>query len=113
MQLSQIVAELQLEIVAGDGRLNREISGGYVSDLLSNVMGQAGAGTVWVTMQTHQNVVAVASLLDLAAVILSGGVIPDHQTVIKAQLENVVILKTNLSAYEVIGRLYNMGIRGL
>ncbi|MGI6092092.1 MAG: serine kinase [Veillonellaceae bacterium] len=111
MQISQIVSELQLEIVAGHGRLNREISGGYVSDLLSNVMGRSCAGTVWVTMQAHQNVVAVAALLDLAAVIIAGGVTPDHQTVTKAQFENIVILTTTLSAYEVAGRLYGMGIK--
>ena len=112
MQLSQVVAELQLNIVAGHSRTDREISGGYVSDLLSNVMGQAGAGTVWVTMQAHQNIVAVASLLDLSAVIIAGGAIPEHQTVTKAQFENVVILTTPLSAYEVTGRLYSMGIKG-
>ncbi|MPM70373.1 hypothetical protein SDC9_117328 [bioreactor metagenome] len=106
------MSELQLEIVTGSGRLDREISGGYVSDLLSNVMGQARSGTVWVTMQAHQNVVAVASLLDLAAVIVAGGVEPDHQTVTKAQVENIVILKTMLPAYEVTGRLYSMGISG-
>jgi len=83
-----------------------------VSDLLSHVMGQAKAGQAWITMQGHQNIVAVASLVGLGVVIVAGGIEPEEQTVVKANEQEVVICKTTLSAYEVAGRLYQLGISG-
>ena len=69
MKVSDLVKKYELKVFAGGASLNNEISGGYVSDLLSDVMGNAGEGEIWITLQTHQNVVAIASLKDLAAVI--------------------------------------------
>ena len=83
-----------------------------MSDLLSHVMGQAKAGQIWVTMQGHQNIIAVASLVGLVAVIVAGGVEPEEQTVVKARDQEVVLCKTNLSTYEVVGRLYNLEFQG-
>lgn len=108
MQVKDILFRLELEVVAGSNHLNREFSGGYVSDLLSNVMGNASPGSVWITLQAHQNIVAVASLVDLAAIIIAGGIKPDIKTVTKAESENVILMKTPLSAYEAVGRLYSM-----
>lgn len=113
MKIGEIVSVLPLEIIAGAGQHTREITGGYASDLLSNVMGHAGVGTVWVTMQAHQNIVAVASLLDLAAVVVAGGAVPDRNTVSKAEHANVMLLTTPLSMFEIVGRLYSLGIKGL
>lgn len=110
MKISEIVSSLQLGVAAGSEQIGREIGSGYASDLLSNVMGHASSGTVWVTMQAHQNIVAVASLTDIAAVIIAGGVIPDQHTIAKAESEKVVILTTTLSSYEAVGRLYSLGI---
>lgn len=111
MTVEEIIAELSLTVVVGD-KLEQPVSGGYVSDLLSNVMGQAGSGNIWVTMQGHQNVVAVSLLAGLAAVIIAGGVNPDATTVNKAKAEGVILLTTELSAFEVAGQLYKLGIRG-
>lgn len=111
MKIKEILTELSLKTITGEGRLDREIGGGYASDLLSNAMGQAKSGSVWITMQTHQNIIAVASLLDLAAIIIAGGSLPDQQTIAKAKRENVVLLTTHLSTYEAAGRLYELGIR--
>lgn len=113
MIIEELLAVLPLEAASGLDGLKREIAGGYSSDLLSNVMGQASSGTLWITMQGHQNIVAVASLLDLSAVIVAGGAPIDNQAVIKAQTENVVLLKTSLSVFEVVGRLYQLGIHGV
>lgn len=112
MTIQEIVKALPLKVVTGQSSLNKEVSGGYASDLLSNVMGQAHAGNLWVTMQGHQNIVAVALLAGLTAVIIAGGVEPEQEAVRKAATEEIVILTTTLSAYEVVGRLYQLGISG-
>ena len=112
MQVKNIIPELELTIVAGQENLGLNITGGYASDLLSNVMGQAQAGNVWVTMQGHQNIVAVASLSNLAAVIVAGGSEIDGDSVKKAEKEGIVLCKTNLSSFEAVGRLFKLGVKG-
>ena len=112
MTLREMIEKLELIVVAETGALDETVSGGYVSDLLSHVMGQAKAGQIWVTMQGHQNIVAVASLVGLAAVIVAGGVEPEEQTIVKARDQEVVLCKTPLSTYEVAGRLYNLELQG-
>lgn len=112
MTIQEIVNALPLKVISGQANLEKEVKGGYVSDLLSNVMGNARAGNVWVTMQGHQNVVAVALLAGLTAIIIAGGVEPDSESVRKAASEEIVVLTTNLSSYEVVGRLYQLGITG-
>ena len=112
MTLREMIGKLELTVVAETGALDETVSGGYVSDLLSHVMGQAKAGQIWITMQGHQNIVAVASLVGLSAVIVAGGVEPEEQTVVKARDQEVVLCKTNLSTYEVVGRLYNLEFQG-
>ena len=112
MTLREMIEKLELILVAETGALDETVSGGYVSDLLSHVMGQAKAGQIWITMQGHQNIVAVASLVGLSAVIVAGGVEPEEQTVVKARDQDVVLCKTNLSTYEVAGRLYNLELQG-
>jgi len=113
MQLRDVIARLPLEVIAGEGQLDTEVTGGYASDLLSNVMGQASAGNIWVTAQAHQNIVAVASLTGLAAVIIAGGFQPEQETILKAKREKIILLSTPLPAFEVVGLLYRMGISGV
>lgn len=112
MTVQEIVTTLQLTVLAGTSKLSNPVSGGYTSDLLSNVMGRANAGSVWVTMQGHQNIVAVASLAGLSAIIIAGGVEPDKDAILKAEAEEIAILSTPLPTFEVVGRLYTMGITG-
>ncbi len=112
MTVNDLVGSLPLTVVAGQDRLTAEVTGGYVSDLLSNVMGFATPGSVWVTMQGHQNVVAVASLAGLAAVVVAGGVAPEPETVAKAEAEGIVLLTTSLSSFELVGQLYRSGVKG-
>jgi predicted transcriptional regulator len=111
VKLAEVIDELKLTVVfAGD--LGQEASGGFASDLLSNVMARASAGQVWITLQGHQNIVAVAVLIELAAVIIAGGVQPDAETRDKAAAEGVTILTTTLPVFEIAGRLYQLGLRG-
>lgn len=108
--IHDIMEKLPVKVISGD-RFDATVTGGYVSDLLSNVMGQAVSGNIWITMQGHQNVVAVALLAGLAAIIVAGGAQPDATAVAKAKAEGLVIMVTELSAYEVAGKLYQLGIQ--
>jgi len=111
MTVEEILRQIPLTVVTGNVSLSSDVSGGYASDLLSNVMGQAGAGNIWVTMQGHQNIVAVASLVSLAAVVVAGGIKPDDETIKKAEAEGIILLTTDLPAFEVIGQLYGIGVK--
>ncbi|MBL7967858.1 MAG: serine kinase [Prolixibacteraceae bacterium] len=108
MKVSDIVEKLGLTVFSGHKGLDREISGGYVSDLLSDVMGNAREGEVWVTLQVHQNVMAIASLKDLAAVILVNGLQPHENTVRHSNDENIPVLGANCSTFEITGKLYQL-----
>jgi len=88
------------------GNLGREVTGGYVGDLLSDVMANSKEGDIWITRQVHQNIVAVASLKDLAGIILIQGCEPAPDTAAKAEAEGIPILVTDLPAFEIVGRIY-------
>lgn len=89
------------------------VSHGYVCDLLSWVMSHAAAKTAWITVQTHLNVVAVATLLDLACVIIPENITVDEKTLAKADEEGVVMLSSPKTAYEIAGLLYKLGVTEL
>ncbi|MHB1000926.1 MAG: DRTGG domain-containing protein [Armatimonadota bacterium] len=91
---------------------DREVTGGYTSDLLSDVLANAKDGNIWVTNQKHQNCVAVASLLGISAVIIAGGIEPDDNTIEKAESEQVALFTTEASVFDTVGKLYEIGIRG-
>lgn len=113
MNLSEIAQKLQLEVRAGEGCLSNKVQGGYASDLMSDVIANAEEGDLWVTLQTHQNIVAVASMKDLAGIVLVGGREPEADTLKKSKEENIPLLVSTLPAFELIGRLHNMGIIGI
>jgi hypothetical protein len=113
MKLAEICQQLDLEVKTETGQLDIEVTAGYATDLLSCAMAKAQAGNVWVTLQSHPNVVAVASLLNLAGVIITEGMVPEEATIEKAQEEGVNILTTPLTTYTVIGRLFALGVLGV
>ncbi|HOW39808.1 MAG TPA: DRTGG domain-containing protein [Bacteroidales bacterium] len=108
MKISEIISALNLKVISGDKGLKNEVTGGYVSDLLSDVMGNAREGNVWVTLQTHQNVVAVSALKDLAAIIIVKGLTPDNDTIEKSNIENIPVLSTELDTFNITGRLFEL-----
>ena len=113
MNLSEITRKLGLEVRVGQGALTAEVSGGYAGDLLSDVLAHAREGDLWVTLQTHLNTVAVASMKGLAGIVLVNGREPQADTVEKAETENIPILVSPLPAFELIGRLYGLGLSGM
>jgi len=106
MKVSDILTWGNTRLVAGTGCCENSISGGYNSDLLSDVMGHANEGMVWVTIQTHKNVVAIASLKDLACVVIAGNNKPSEDLIEAANEEGIPVITTSLSAFEFGGRLY-------
>lgn len=108
MNVEDLVHALHLTIFGGGKHLNREIKGGYASDLLSDVMGFAKEGDVWITLQTHKNVAAIASLKELACIVLVKGGTPDADTLQHAIDEGIPILGTTQQAFETIGEIYQL-----
>ena len=106
MKVSDLVNNFELKVFSGSEGLDKEISGGYVSDLLSDVMGNASEKEVWITLQTHQNVMAIASLKELSAIILVKGLEPDADTLERSNDEGIPILGTDWETFEMAGRLY-------
>ena len=108
MNLREIVEKLPCKLICGAEHLDREVAGAYVSDLLSDVMGHASEGQIWLTLQAHRNVVAIASLKELAGVIFVKGIIPENDEIQKAIDEDVVLISTELGTFEAGGKLYNI-----
>jgi predicted transcriptional regulator len=108
MKITDLIQALDLKVLSGHNGLENEISGGYVSDLLSDVMGNAKEGNVWITLQTHQNIIAVASLKDISAIIIVKGFIPDADTIEKSNTENIPVLSTDLDTFNITGRLFEL-----
>jgi Na+-translocating ferredoxin:NAD+ oxidoreductase RNF subunit RnfB len=110
VDVKELTEKFGLEVAAGASGLNRKVRGGYCGDLLSDVMGKAAEGCVWLTIQGHQNILAVAVLREMAAVILVGGYQPEAETREKADKEGIPILLWHSAAFELAGRLYEAGV---
>ena len=110
MQMKDIIDTLDLAVFSGEEHLENEVTGGLISDMLSDVMAQASKGSLWVTNQTHENVLAIVFFKSLAGVILPGGLQLDEDAAAKAKEKKLPVLLTNLSAFEIVGKLYEIGI---
>jgi hypothetical protein len=108
MKLSDIVKELSLDIKTyKDGLLN-DVTGAYVSDLLSDVMANSKEGNIWITLQTHINIVAVASLKVIKGIIIVSNRPVPEETLKKAEEEKITIMTTPFPAFEIAGKIYRM-----
>ncbi|MBS2212071.1 serine kinase [Carboxylicivirga mesophila] len=108
MKVADIIEKLDLKVIGGEEGLQNEITGGYTSDLLSDVMGNVDEGDVWITLQTHRNVMAVASLKEVAAVIIVKGLEADENTINQSNDEGIPLLSTEMETFELSGKLYQM-----
>lgn len=111
IDLAQIINLLDLTVLTEPTDFSELIPvGGYSADLLSCVMIGAPHGGIWITLQAHNNIVAIAALLELSAVIITEGAIPDEATIQKANEEKVNLFSTKESSYTISGRLWEAGI---
>lgn len=108
MTVNNLISTLNLTLIGGSEGIQNKITGGYTSDLLSDVMGNINDGNVWITLQTHKNVMAIASLRDVSAVILVKGLQPDADMLEKANEEGIPVLGTELETFEITGKIYQL-----
>ena len=107
VKIIDLVENLSLKtIVKGD--MNREVAGCYISDLLSDVMANSSEGQIWITLQTHPNINAVAIIKNLSGIIITNNRMPEADTIKKAETEKVTILTTPLTNFEIAGMLYKI-----
>ncbi|MFP4396388.1 MAG: DRTGG domain-containing protein [Anaerolineales bacterium] len=110
MNIRDIVEALPIDVLTGEDLLDRSVAGGYVADLLSCVMAGASADDVWITLQTHANIIAVASLLGIAAIIVAEGAPVPQETLRKAQSQDMIVLSTPEPIYKTVARLVELGV---
>jgi hypothetical protein len=112
MALDQIIKKLDLTLLTNEKDFKSVTpTSGYTSDLLSCVMSGAKNQGIWITLQAHSNIVAVAALLEQVAVIITEGAMPDEATISKANEQGVTLLSTQKNSYYVAGKLWEMGLR--
>ena len=112
MNLDEIIQILNLKILTNSKDFSTiKVKSGYCSDLLSCVMTGAEPEGLWITLMSHSNIVAVAALLDLAAIIITENAQPDQQTIDKANEKDVTMLSSPDPNYDVIGKLWELGLR--
>jgi hypothetical protein len=113
MTLKDIVQSLGLKVLTGEDQLDSEVNRGYSSDLMSDVIANAKKADLWVTLQVHVNVVAVAVMKELSGIILINGRNPEPETLDRAGYEGIPLFQSELPAFELIGRLYSLGVPGI
>ncbi len=100
MTVIELLEKTDLRTVAlPDGE--REITGVYIGDLLSWVMGRAQSGDAWITIMSNNNSIAVASLADTACIILAEGVTLDEDVRAIAEAKDINVLSSDKTAYEI------------
>jgi predicted transcriptional regulator len=110
MDVKGLCQNLGLNSVAGQKGMDREVNGAYAGDLLSFVMANAARGNVWVTIQAHSNIVAVASLLEMACIIVAADVKVDGDTLERANGEGIPILTAKDDTYTLCCKLHDLGV---
>ena len=111
MKLKEITTKLELTTATKFFDGERTVSGAYTSDLLSDVIANVKRENIWVTLQTHVNIAAVATLKEVTAIIIVLNKEIDKDTLEKAESEKITILKTALNSFQISGKLYELGIR--
>lgn len=111
MTVKDLVEKFGLKPASGEIGLERQVTAGYCGDLLSDVMANAPENSVWLTIQSNQNIIAVAVLRKISCIVITGGHAPDPGTIEKAENEGVPLLLWPDSAYILAGSIYSAGIK--
>ena len=112
MDLQTIIQKLDLTLLTEEKDFSSiHVDSGYQSDLLSCVMTGAKPQSIWVTLIANTNIVAVASLLEISAIIITENAQPNQETIDRANMEEIVLLSTSASNYHVAGQLWELGIK--
>lgn len=111
MKISDIKDVLGFKMLTESIADDKDVSGLYCSDLLSWVMANAKNGNVWVTVQIHNNILAVASLLDLSCIVIPESIAVEQSIVDKANEEGITMFSTELATYDVFKKFYEAGLK--
>ncbi len=110
MTVKELLDKTGYTLAAGEGGLLNNVSGCYIGDLLSLAMSRVQSENVWITIQTNVNIVAVSVLAEGSCVILCDGQKPDDTAKSKGDLEDIPLITTDKSAYEVAKELISLGV---
>ena len=109
--LSTLTEEIaELNIITGEKDVS--VEAGYVSDLLSDVMRNAKPNSIWITIQHHENVIAVAAMAEISVIVFSNGITPEEEIIKRAEDEGMILCSYPDSSFELVGRLYQLGVNG-
>ena len=109
MKLQEIAEKLDLK--RATKAFDREVSGVYISDMVSDVIANAKAGNLLVTVQVHANVIAAANLVDVSAIVITQGKLPGDDVVKMAEKAEISLFSTDLNRWQMATRLYEAGVR--
>ena len=113
MRLLEVVHLLSLrDLTQRPELLEVEVTGGYASDLLSDILVNAPEGGLSLTVQAHMNAVAVAVHACQVALLFTSSRLPPEEVVAQARTNGVALLVTDLCTFDAAGRLYELGLRG-
>lgn len=105
MNVGELAKKINGSLLSGDE--NRNLAGCYIGDLLSLCMSRVEADNIWITIQSNINIVAVASLTDAGCIVVCDGFEPDSDALNKAKDEEISIISTSMSAYEIAGIVHD------
>ncbi len=112
MTVGELIALTGGKNMTPEADMNTQVTCGYTCDLLSWVMAHGRAGMAWITVQTHMNVIAVASLMEMAAVIVPEGIEMEEPTLAKARDEGICVLQSDKTAFELCALMAGAGLPG-
>lgn len=110
MKVKDIVGKMELKVLCCEDKLEKEIEGVYCCDLLSWVMSHAKKNSAWITVLVHPNIIAVAQLLELSCIIIPEDIPVEEVTLSKAVQENMPVLQSRKTSYEICKALSSLGI---
>lgn len=106
MTIKQLTESLPLKILTQDTNLDQNFEMVYSSDLLSQVLAKATSRDLWITVQTHATILGIASIKQIPCIIFSEGLLPQPEVIMKAQEENIVLLSTQQTTFELAGKIF-------
>jgi len=109
MKLNEIVEKLGLEVLSNIEDI--EVEGVFISDMLSDVMSSANPGDLWLTVQTHKNIVSATNLVDLSAILVTHRKNVPEETVALAKRFNVTILRSQMTTFDLVYKLVEIGLK--
>jgi hypothetical protein len=109
MRISEIVEKTGLEAL--NAWEDEDISGVYISDMVSDIItGAAGCGLL-LTLQTHKSLIAAANLVDVAMVVFAHDKRPAEDVIQLADKAGIALFTTPDHTWSYAVKLFELGMR--